>query len=189
MMLHTFRFPVVPPALETPAYLDQGLDPRVVPEAEEHAINCSVAPPVALETEERTFIDFTARETADESEHPSADIAKDPAISRRKGSFFLDQKGIYNLEWPSVAEFDVWCWEIEIANSIEFKRSTVKWVRTRLWTCTRLFVCGRQDTGKHNSTKTDPNRKAIESKKIECPCQFIIKEYPHTEIILGRHLD
>jgi hypothetical protein len=206
----TFHFSIVPPALQMPTYLNQGFDPHVTPE-NEHMLDFAITPPaletrpsvtclnweinpcVAPETAEGMFINSpvlgTAEESGEEREHPTTSIAKDPTTSQRKGSFFSDQKGIYNLEWPDVAEFDAWHQEIKIPNSIKFKRSTIKWARTSLWTCMRLFVCGRRDTGKHDYTKTDPNRKVIESKKIECPCQFIIKEYPHTNIILGRHLD
>jgi hypothetical protein len=93
------------------------------------------------------------------------------------------------MEWPNVDEFDTWRREQEIANSIEYRRSTVKWGTTGVWICTRLFVCGRRDTGGGEYKKVDPKRKAIESKKIDCPHRFIIKQYPHTEIILGRYLD
>ena len=161
-----------------PTYLNQGFDPHVMPE-NERMLNFTIAPPaletgpsvtclnweinpcVTPETAEGTFINSpvlgTAEESGEESEHPTTSIAKDPTTSQRKGSFFSDQKGIYNLEWPDVAEFDAWHQEIKIANSIEFKQSTVKWARTSLWMCTCLFVCGRQDTSKHDYTKTNPN--------------------------------
>ena len=50
------------------------------------------------------------------------------------------------MEWPNVAEFDVWRWEVEIVNSIEFSQLTVKWGHTGLWIRSCLFVCRRQET-------------------------------------------
>jgi hypothetical protein len=126
------NFTVVPPTLET------GLSVT--------CLNWEIDPHVMPETAEGTFINSlvlrTLKESSKESKHPTISIAKDPTTSQRKGSFFSDQKGIYNLEWPDVAKFDTWHWEIEIVNSIEFKQSTIKWACTSLWTCTHLFVCG-----------------------------------------------
>jgi len=215
MMSHTFCFSVATPALEiglsaSPA--DRVIEPCVALEAEERLsiatpaldirlstppTDWGIEPHVALEAEERTFINSpdtaeeSAEESAKESEPNPTQPAQDPATSQKKGSFFSDWKGIYKMEWPNVAEFDVWRREVEIANSIEFRRSTVKQGRTGLWICSRLFVCGRRETGGSGDKyqKLNPDRKVIESKKIKCPCRFIIKQYPHTKIILGRYLN
>jgi hypothetical protein len=107
---HAFNFTITSPALETRlsvTCLNQEINPHVMPE-----------------TVEGTFINSplgTAKESDEERKHPSTSIAKDPTTSQRKGSFFSDQKGIYNLEWPDVAKFGAWHWEIERANSIKFK--------------------------------------------------------------------
>jgi hypothetical protein len=125
----TFCFSIMPPALQTPTYLNQGFNLRVMPE-NECMLNFTVIPPtletglsvtclnweidphVMPETAEGTFINSlvlrTVKESSKESKHPTISIAKDPTTSQRKGSFFSDQKGIYNLEWPNVAKFDTW---------------------------------------------------------------------------------
>jgi len=210
-----FCFSVATPALEIglsapPA--DWVIKPHVALEAEERLsvatptldirpsappADWGIEPRVTLEAEERMFVNSpdtaeeSTEESAKESEPDPAQPAQDPTTSQKKGSFFLDRKGIYKMEWPNVAEFDTWHREVEIANSIEFRRSTVKRGHTGLWIRSCLFVCGRRETrgGSDKYQKLNPDRKVIESKKIKCPCWFIIKQYPHTGIILGRYLD
>jgi hypothetical protein len=98
----TFRFSIVPPALQMPTYLVQGFDPCVTPE-NERVLNFAITPPtletrpsvtclnreidphVVPETAEGTFINSpvlgTAEESGEESEHPATSIAEDPATS------------------------------------------------------------------------------------------------------------
>jgi hypothetical protein len=113
---------------------------------------------------------------------------EDPTTSRKKGSFYSNQKGrFYMLEWANFAEFDAWCQAEEAANTIEFRASTV-WQGSMLWTCQHLFVCRQQSTGGGKYTKKNPKQKhKIESKKISCPCCVLIKIYPHTMTILGHY--
>jgi hypothetical protein len=52
-------------------------------------------------------------------EEPS-ESAETPANSTRSRSFYYDQVcGGYPMEWAGPAEFEVWCWEEELAYSIE----------------------------------------------------------------------
>jgi len=151
------------------------------PPAEYH-FGGEIEPRVAPEPENRAL--DNSSDTADNA----PDTAEDPATSQKKGSFYSDKKGkYYMLEWPNIAEFDAWRRAEEIANSIEFRRSS-NWAGGALWTRRRLFRCGRQFTGGGGGyTITDPKRKRVESKKTECPCHIIIKIYPHTSTILGRY--
>jgi hypothetical protein len=118
------------------------------------------------------------------------DTMEDPATSQKKGSFYSDKKGkFYSMEWPSIAEFDMWHWAEEVSNLIEFRRSS-NWVGGGLWTMKHLFRCGRHITGSGGEPYEikDPGWKWVESKKTECPCHIIIKIYPHTSAILGRYV-
>ena len=138
-----------------------GIEPRVAPEPEERA--------------------------ADNPTDTAGAPTEDPATSQKKGSFHSDKNGtFYTLEWPSLAEFDAWRRAEEIADSIEFRRSSL-WTGGGLWTLKRLFRCGRQFTGGGKYKIKNPERKRVESKKIACPCHIIIKVYPHTNTILGRY--
>ena len=91
----TFCFSIVPPALQTPTYLNQGFDPCVTLE-NEHVLNFTIMPPaletrpsmtclnreidlhIVLKTAEGTFINSpalgTAEESSKESVHPTTSI-------------------------------------------------------------------------------------------------------------------
>jgi transposase len=58
-----------------------------------------------------------------------------------------------------------------------------------LWTRKRIYVCSRQRSGgpsKYQKKHPERHRK-LESKKTGCRCRVVIKQYPHTETILGRY--
>jgi FAR1 DNA-binding domain len=116
-------------------------------------------------------------------------LADDPATSRRLGSFNHDREtGLYPHEWGSLAEFDAWRQEEEIVYSIEFVVSRVAH-GNKLWTSRRHYACSRGWSGgryKYEKKHPDQLRKKG-SKKTGCQCKIVIKQYPHTQIILGRY--
>jgi len=70
-----------------------------------------------------------------------SESAETPANSIRSGSFYYDWVcGRYLMEWASPAEFEVWCWEEELAYSIELIPSNTAY-GGRLWTLKQSYVC------------------------------------------------
>ena len=120
--------------------------------------------------------------------------ARDPdrpemsASSNKQGSFDYDrEKGGYFLEWASLAEFDAWRRQEEIANSIELV--VCRTVMGKVFTQKRTYCCARQPTGgdKQYKKKNLHWDRKIDSKKTGCGCQLTIKLYPDTPTILGRY--
>jgi hypothetical protein len=111
-----------------------------------------------------------------------------PATSRRKGSFNYDMsRGEYPLQWSDLNAFEDWRRDEEIADCIELISSTTT-PGNSLWTKRRRYVCGRAlSGGKSKYELKHPERYHKASKKTGCGCQVIIKQYPHTPIILGRY--
>src|SRR5712672_3088811 len=118
-----------------------------------------------------------------------SDIPETPANSTRRGSFNYDrEKRSYPMEWPSLAAFDAWRRNEELAHSVEFiasssARPTIIEEGPMLWTMRRVYVCSRQPKY--------PDREQIQkigsgSKKTGCRFRVVIKLYPHTETVLGR---
>ena len=115
--------------------------------------------------------------------------AETPATLRKKGSLYSDRKkGKWPHEWDSLAEFEAWHWQEELAYSIELIGSTVK-RGNELWLDKRLYVCSRQpSSGRKNYQKKHPGWQCkINSKKSGCHCRIMIKRYHHTPTILGRY--
>jgi hypothetical protein len=112
----------------------------------------------------------------------------DPATSRRPGSFNHDREtGLYPLIWGSLAEFDTWRQEEELANSIELIVACVE-KGNKLWSLRRYYVCSREwSGGKPKYERKCPDRLSKDSKKTGCQCKITIKRYPHTPTILGRY--
>jgi len=85
-----------------------------------------------------------------------------------------------------LAAFDVWCWNKELAYSIELIKSTIVH-GGQVWTLRHIFVCSHEDGGggtkyvkKHLKWK-----QKISSKKTGCSCNIVIKCYPNMERIFG----
>ena len=115
--------------------------------------------------------------------------AETPATSRKKGSLYSDRKkGKWPHEWDSLAKFEVWRWQEELAYSIELIGSTVK-RGNELWLDKHLYMCSRQPSGgRKNYQKKHPERQhKINSKKSGCYCRIMIKRYHHKPTILGRY--
>jgi hypothetical protein len=121
--------------------------------------------------------------------HNDPVIEETPATSKRRGSFNYDRgMGGYGMEWSNIDEFDAWHRSEELANSIELIASSTVHGGT-LWTRKRIYVCSRQRSGgpsKYQKKHPERHRK-LESKKTGCRCRVVIKQYPHTETILGRY--
>jgi hypothetical protein len=116
-------------------------------------------------------------------------LGDDPATSRRLGSFNHDREtGLYPHEWSNLAEFDAWREEEEIAYSIKFVASRVAHGNT-LWTSRHHYICSRgRSGGKSKYEKKCPDRvRKKGSMKTGCRCKIVIKQYPHTPIVLGRY--
>jgi hypothetical protein len=117
------------------------------------------------------------------------DLTETPANLRKKGSFNYDrEKGGYAHEWASLAEFDAWRQQEELAYSIELvtaRTGTGGW----LFTQKKTYYCLHQETGaeKNYQKKFPDQKRKIESKKTGCWCQLTIKLYPHTPTILERY--
>ena len=111
----------------------------------------------------------------------------DNAESHAIGSFNWDrEEGDFNHEWASLAEFDRWRREEEHVYSIEFIASRTHAGRKH-WSRRQLFVCGRERSGGY--VKQDPGREnKIGTRKSGCRCEILIKQYPHTSIVLGRYV-
>ena len=92
------------------------------------------------------------------------------------------------MEWASIAEFDTWLKEEQLAKSIEFILSRTK-TGTRLWTGKRTYVCSRQMSGgqKVYDKKYPDRQRKIDSKKTGLPMSDRDQALPHTETILGRY--
>ena len=121
--------------------------------------------------------------------------AENPATSTRRGSFTYDREsGKWPYEWATIAEFDIWHRQEELAYSIELIGSTVTKPPKEgpnLWKQKPLFVCSRQwSGGKSKYLKKHPDRmRRLTSKKTGCRCKIEIKQYHHTQIIRGRYTD
>ena len=116
--------------------------------------------------------------------------SKTPATSKRRGSFNWDQENGWVMEWASIAEFEAWLKEEQLAKSIKFILSSTK-PGTWLWTKRQTYVCSRQTSGGQKTYKKkylDWQCK-LDSKKTGCRCQIEIKHYPHTVTILGRYTE
>jgi hypothetical protein len=115
----------------------------------------------------------------------------EPATLRRLGSFNYDKEnGAYPHKWSSLADFNEWCRDEELAYSIELISLKIMPGNT-LWTEKRYYVCSRGHSGgtsKYQKKYPERQRK-IESKKMGCCCKLLIKLYPHTSNILGCYQD
>lgn len=128
-----------------------------------------------------------------EGDIPGPGNTETPENSKRKGSFRYDrEKGGYNLEWTSAAEFDMWRRQEEITHSIQFavsRTSGPSGADGWLFTKKKTYRCSRQETGgeRHYQKKHPDRKQKIKGKKMGCSCQITIKLYPHTTTILGRY--
>jgi hypothetical protein len=127
--------------------------------------------------------------SSDSSDNDIPDVTETPANSMRKGSFNYDrEKGGFAHEWSSLAEFDAWRRQEELAYSIKL---VTAWTGPggRLFTQKKIYCCSCQQTGgnRHYQKKFPDRYRKIESKKTGCHCQLTIKLYPHTQTILGRY--
>lgn len=109
--------------------------------------------------------------------------SKTPATSKRRGSFNWDRENGWAIEWPNIAEFEIWLKEEQLAKTVEFVLSSTK-TGNWLWTEKQTYVCSRQISGGLKKQHSDQQFK-IDSKKTGCRCQVVIKHYPHTLTILG----
>jgi hypothetical protein len=103
------------------------------------------------------------------------------------GSFHYNwANGILPLEWLNLATFDVWCWNEELAHSIELIKSTIAF-SGQVWTLRCIFMCSYENSGGwYKYVKKHLERKQkIPSKKTDCPCNIVIKHYLDMERILG----
>jgi hypothetical protein len=107
----------------------------------------------------------------------------------KRGSFHYDQvNGILPLEWLNLATFEIWCWNEELAHSIELIKSTIT-CSSQVWTLRCIFVCLHEDGGggtKYVKKHLEQKQK-IPSKKMGYLCNIVIKCYPDTERILGHY--
>jgi len=114
--------------------------------------------------------------------------AECPATLRRQGSFNWDWENGYILKWANLAKFELWRQEEEHIYSIELIASSTK-AQGHLWSQHQLFVCGQEWSRGGMYTKKHPDwERKIETKKLGCHCQVVIKSYPHTPTILGCYL-
>jgi hypothetical protein len=114
----------------------------------------------------------TSGGTHDDLEAPEdpLDIAVTPATLRRRGGFDFDQEwGLYPLQWDDMDDFEAWCWEEELAYTIEILASSQYYGGpTSLWTLHCVFVCGREYAGgKQNYVRKCPEQQQkVLSKKL-----------------------
>jgi hypothetical protein len=128
--------------------------------------------------------------SSDSSDNDIPDDTETPANSIRKGSFNYDrEKGGFAHEWSSLAEFDAWRRQEELAYSIELVTAWTSGPSRWLYTQKKIYCCSRQQTGgdRHYQKKFPDRYRKIESKKTGCRCQLTIKLYPHTQTVLGRY--
>jgi hypothetical protein len=120
---------------------------------------------------------------------PPTTLCLDFGLARNKqGSFDYDREnGDFVLEWTSLAEFDAWRRQEELAYSVEFilSRTTVG----KEFKQKKIYRCSREPSGGEKPYKIkhpDWNRK-FDSKKTGCSCQITIKLYFQTPTVLGRY--
>ena len=113
---------------------------------------------------------------------------EDPTTSTKPESFNYDREhGAYPNELGSLAEFDAWCREMELENSIQISKSSTAHSNGPLWSQRRYYVCAQGwSGGKYKYEKKYPDcLRKVESKKSDCKYRIVIKLYPHTQTILG----
>jgi len=93
------------------------------------------------------------------------------------------------MEWAGSAEFEAWCWEEELAYSIELIPSNTMH-GGKLWTLKQTYICSCQPSGglKKYQKKFPDQQQKIKSKKMGCQCHIVIKSYLHTSTILGCYM-
>ena len=174
--------PIAPP-------LELCLDLGIVPEARVAPQESAERPRDSNDSAETPTI---AGNKARAAPHEPAECPRDaetPATSRKKGSLYSDRKkGKWPHEWDSLAKFEAWRRQEELAYSIELIRSTVK-RGNELWLDKRLYVCSHQPSGgwKNYQKKHPERQRKINSKKSGCHCRIVIKRYHHMPTILGRY--
>ncbi len=134
---------------------------------------------------------ITQRSVAYNVPREEARRAKRHVAKPRKGSMTYDrEKGGMTLEWANQEEFQAWLAAEESEKAIQLIVSETKRSDSPDWRNRRVLRCSREFTGgnSHYQKKNQWERK-IPSKKTGCQCRLIIKQYPQTEIILGRYED
>ena len=105
------------------------------------------------------------------------------------GSITYDrEKGNMPLEWPNEDGFRIWLAAEEQDKVIHLILSHTEASDSPNWRARRMFRCSREFSGgkPHREKKHQHDRK-IPSMKTGCRCKLIVKQYPGTEIILGKY--
>jgi hypothetical protein len=105
------------------------------------------------------------------------------------GSLTYDREKGEMLEWPNEDEFLAWLAAEEQGKAIQLIVSRTEESDSPNWRARCEFRCSRELSG----GKTDREKKLnfdrkIPSKKTGCKCRLIIKQYPNTEVILGKYM-
>lgn len=107
-----------------------------------------------------------------------------------RGGFEYDRAtGKFELQWGSLAEFDIWREDQERTYSIELRLAETKPAGTFfLWK--RTYKCARNGSPDDwGYQKKFPDRiQKLPSKRIGCSCQLSVKAYPGTTVLLGHYI-
>ena len=107
----------------------------------------------------------------------------------RRGSMAYDrEKGGMMLEWANEEEFLAWLAAEESEKTIGLIVSQIERSNSPLWRERRVLRCSREFTGgKRDYQNGNQWERKIPSKKTGCQCRVTVKQYPQTEVMLGKY--
>ncbi|KAJ7358501.1 hypothetical protein DFH08DRAFT_653556, partial [Mycena albidolilacea] len=107
------------------------------------------------------------------------------------GSFGADSaNGNFNLSWDNETEFKAWLTDEQRRNTIELQLVHAVAGLPQFSRKSR-FVCSRHGTGgvKAVDKKLPERTRKIPSKRTDCQCSLVVKQYPNTTKLLGMYKD
>ena len=114
---------------------------------------------------------------------------KHPTTMPPYGSITYDcKKGEMPLEWSNKDKFLVWLAAKEHKKTIKFIVSVTEESDSPNWQAWCMFRCLWEFSGrKPERENVHQWDRKIPSMKTGCQCRLVVKQYPHTETILGKY--
>jgi hypothetical protein len=168
-----------------PAWEGGRWDKQTVPLFRAHTMPTFEIPTGPANTQ-RSIAYHVPREEARRAKRAKRRVATAP-----KGSMTYDrEKGGMTLEWANEEEFQAWLAADESEKAIELVVSHINQSDSPIWREWRELRCSHEFTGGKSDYQSKHQwERKIPSKKTGCRCRLVIKQYPHTEILLGRYAD
>ena len=92
------------------------------------------------------------------------------------------------MEWANEEEFLAWLAAEESEKTIGLIVSQIERSNSPLWWEWRVLWCSREFTGgKRDYQNGNQWERKIPSKKTGCQCCVTVKQYPQTEVMLGKY--